>query len=176
MINGLKKGEVSISVYNSEWSNSFEIEKKRLLKLFNKFKIEIYHIGSTSIPNFKAKPIIDILVIFESEEILHKAKEILERNDYKQSTFKPRNHLLFKKENNEISSHYIHLIKVNDDWQRYLLFRDYLINNESVAIEYQELKLRLSEQYSNDRIRYSAVKSEFIEYVIQKARNINENT
>ena len=39
------------------------VGKVQLAKLFNNEVVDIYHIGSTSVPNLYAKPIIDILVV-----------------------------------------------------------------------------------------------------------------
>jgi GrpB-like predicted nucleotidyltransferase (UPF0157 family) len=43
-----------------------------------------------------------------------------------------------------------------------LLFRDYLIEHPEVASEYEELKRRLAETHSNDRLAYTSGKSEFV--------------
>lgn len=172
MITGLKKGMVSLVKYSPVWKDSFVTERNELLKLIGNLVVEIHHVGSTSIQHIYAKPIIDILVVLNSEKHVQEAKLVLENKGYILSSFKPRGHFLFKKEKDDISTHYIHLVKIDDDWQRYILFRDYLINNLKVADEHQKLKRTLAEQYSNNRIQYTAMKSNFIEEIITKARKI----
>jgi GrpB-like predicted nucleotidyltransferase (UPF0157 family) len=48
------------STYNPEWSKKFEIEAQKIQDTLDNKILDIQHIGSTSIPNLSAKPIIDI--------------------------------------------------------------------------------------------------------------------
>ena len=66
---GLRVGTVKIEKYNPNWKNMFNEEKEILNKLFGDLAIKIEHIGSTSIENLSAKPIIDILVSVKSLNI-----------------------------------------------------------------------------------------------------------
>ena len=52
---------------------------RRVLK--NRIK-EIHHIGSTSIPGLKAKPIIDILIVIDSLNEISEIEEILKKYNY----------------------------------------------------------------------------------------------
>ena len=54
--------EVKIETYNPNWPLQFEALKKELYTLLQDFQAEIEHIGSTSVPDLAAKPIIDIQV------------------------------------------------------------------------------------------------------------------
>jgi GrpB-like predicted nucleotidyltransferase (UPF0157 family) len=54
---------IEIANYNPNWNRRFQQEKKHLLEcLPSNLIVRIEHFGSTSIPNMRAKPIIDILV------------------------------------------------------------------------------------------------------------------
>ena len=57
----LKRGIVELENYNSKWEEDYKEEEKLLKKVLKKYIIEIHHIGSTSIKELMAKPIIDIL-------------------------------------------------------------------------------------------------------------------
>jgi GrpB-like predicted nucleotidyltransferase (UPF0157 family) len=172
MKDGLKSGTVSLVKYTPIWKDLYLKERDELLILIEKLVLEIHHVGSTAIPNIYAKPIIDILIVFESEENLQKALSILEIKGYLLSKFKPNNHYLIRKKKERLTTHYIHLLTVDDDWQRYTLFRDYLINHKDVADEYQRLKLDIAKLYANDRMKYAAMKFEFVESVSNKARGL----
>ena len=54
---------MNIVEHDLRWEKMFEIEKAILKKVFNENIIQIEHIGSTSVPNLAAKPIIDIIII-----------------------------------------------------------------------------------------------------------------
>lgn len=69
----LKRGIVELEDYNSNWEKEYLEEEQLLKKVLGSKIIEIHHIGSTSIPNLKAKPVIDILLVIEN---LDKINEI----------------------------------------------------------------------------------------------------
>ncbi|SUM31363.1 dephospho-CoA kinase/protein folding accessory domain-containing protein [Staphylococcus gallinarum] len=54
---------IEVMPYDVAWKEAFSREQVQLAKLFNNEVVDIYHIGSTSVPNLYAKPIIDILVV-----------------------------------------------------------------------------------------------------------------
>lgn len=54
--------KVQLSEHNQAWEHLFVKEKQRLEQVLKDKTIRIEHIGSTSIPNIKAKPIIDIMI------------------------------------------------------------------------------------------------------------------
>jgi GrpB-like predicted nucleotidyltransferase (UPF0157 family) len=56
-----------------------------------------------------------------------------------------------------------------EHWER-LLFRDYLIEHPDSAKEYEIIKVRLAENFPNDRVTYTEAKTEFIVKVTQLAK------
>ncbi|GAA3347787.1 hypothetical protein GCM10017717_22800 [Deinococcus persicinus] len=52
-----------VSLYNEQWIQLFMEEAEKLNFIFKNEIIDIYHIGSTSVPGLKSKPIIDILPV-----------------------------------------------------------------------------------------------------------------
>jgi GrpB-like predicted nucleotidyltransferase (UPF0157 family) len=56
-----------------------------------------------------------------------------------------------------------------EHWDR-LLFRDYLIEHPDIAKEYNTIKVRLAENFPNDRVTYTQAKTEFIVQVTQLAK------
>lgn len=64
--------------YNPSWPCLFEEESQRITKTLN--CIEIHHVGSTSIPGLKAKPVIDMIVVVKD---LTQTIEPLESLGYK---------------------------------------------------------------------------------------------
>lgn len=167
---GLRKGSVELIDYSIKWDNLFNKEKINLLNLLGHLNVKIDHIGSTSIYGLKSKPIIDILIVYSNISNLNIIEEILIKNGYLKSRFEPKGHPLFKKEKNNISYFYIHILHIDNDWKRYIIFKEYLIKNPSVAEEYAKLKIRLQKEYSEDRIKYTDLKLNFIEQVLKKAK------
>ena len=56
--------KIEIMEYNPDWTKNFEEEKIKLLHFFGSHAVAIEHIGSTAIPNQRAKPVIDIFIAF----------------------------------------------------------------------------------------------------------------
>jgi len=55
--------KVEVSSYNEKWIQMFIEEAEKLNLIFGNELVDIYHIGSTSVPGLKAKPIIDIMPV-----------------------------------------------------------------------------------------------------------------
>ena len=67
---------VIVKEYNPLYSKLYNEEEKLIKKILGEDLVHIEHIGSTSMPNLKSKPIIDILVSVNSlEEVDLKQKE-----------------------------------------------------------------------------------------------------
>ena len=73
----LKRGIVELVDYDEKWQEEYKKEEKLLKNVLGERIKEIHHIGSTSIPGLKAKPIIDILVVISDfDEIQEIEKEL----------------------------------------------------------------------------------------------------
>ena len=170
---GLKRGELCVSPYREEWKNLFEIEKRDIEKAIGDYIEDIQHVGSTSIPGMPAKPILDIVIAVKDFEEARVCIEPLSKMGY---TFKgengiPRRHYFLK---GEPCTHHIHLLeRTSEEWEKLILFRDYLRANQKTAEEYKELKRNLSEKLRGDRKSYQAAKTDFVAAVIRKSRLIN---
>ncbi len=169
---GLKVGTVKLEKHSTKWTKMFNDERKRLNKILSGNTYKIYHIGSTSIPDINAKPIIDVLIVAENID-LKKISQILIENKYHKCSFQPRNVVLFKKGNEKVSTHYFHLVSIDKDWERYLFLKNYLIDNKNKREEYQSLKLLLAEKYPNNRRQYTAKKNDLVERLIKESKQEN---
>lgn len=145
---------ITLEEYNPEWKTLFQKEKQILIDLLGPNLLRIAHIGSTAIPTIQSKPIIDILLEIPStkiarEETIHSMKmrgyHCVERSD------RTPPHMMFLKgytPDGYVSPVYhIHVAdQLNSGiWDR-LYFRDFLIENESIAKEYEALKLELAQK------------------------------
>ena len=171
--------QVRIEPYNEEWPLLFCKEKEHLSSCLPRNIIKrIEHFGSTSIPNMPAKSIIDILVeVSTLEETKLEVVPILESQGYEylwrpmRGDNVPPFYAWFIKRNlSGVRTHHIHMVERHfEQWER-LLFRDYLVENSSIAHEYRQLKLRLAAEFPNDRTRYTEGKTTFIKNVTKIAK------
>ena len=68
-------------------------------------------------------------------------------------------------------SYHIHVVLYgSDEWNNYINFRDYLNSNIEAAREYETTKLRLAEQYPDNRIAYTAGKKYVIDRLLTESR------
>lgn len=175
---GLKRGTVKLCEHEKEW----EIEAQNtifcLKKILGNVAKDIQHIGSTSIPSIKAKPIIDIAVAVDDfNDILALEKELKDIGFYYRPQSELGDQLLFAagslyEGTGDLQTHFIHVVRTNSmDWINYINFRDYLNSTPTVAKEYEELKVSLAMQAPIDsgREKYLKGKHDFIVYTLRKA-------
>ena len=61
---------IEVVDHTPKWSTLFDKEAAHLAIIFSTQLVAIHHIGSTAIPEIKAKPIIDILVVIKHIETI----------------------------------------------------------------------------------------------------------
>lgn len=180
--------------HDPAWEVLFNVEKKRIeMCLDGITRIRINHIGSTAIPGIIAKPTIDILleINYQQDELtssesvndktLSDIKHALQKEGY-YGILKPENpppHLMFVKGYTLAGfsgqSFHVH-VRYPGDWDE-IRFRDYLIRHPDAAAEYAALKIRLAEQFRNDREGYTGAKGDFIRKIglTWTSKKANEN-
>jgi GrpB-like predicted nucleotidyltransferase (UPF0157 family) len=167
--------EVVIVEYDPNWVFLFEREAAHIRAVLNSGLIDrIEHFGSTAVPGLAAKPIIDLLVGVRS---LAEAKQVavsrLEHLGYAYWFDNPDPQRMFFVKGlppNSPRTHHIHMVEPDSLlWER-LLFRDYLRKHSDEAAHYGQLKYNFARRFSSDREAYTMKKAEYIESVMQKAR------
>ena len=133
--------------YDEKWPQDFLKIKEELLKVLM-ISCQIQHVGSTSIPGMKAKPIIDIDVGLEKWDDFENTKSGLALIGYEHEGDKGitgreafcRN----GKAHNEILDSIDHHLYVcsfdNEEYQRHILFRNYLRNHTEARDRYNQIK------------------------------------
>jgi GrpB-like predicted nucleotidyltransferase (UPF0157 family) len=171
--------EVIIAEYNPNWVLSFEQESACIRAVLDRNIVtRIEHFGSTAVPGLAAKPIVDILIGVRS---LAKAKQVavspLEQLGYAYWLENPDPQRMFFVKGlppNSPRTHHIHMVEPDSVlWER-LIFRDYLCQHPDEAARYAQLKYNLAQRFSSDREAYTAGKTEYIESVMQKARQLDK--
>ena len=68
---------------------------------------------------------------------------------------------------NDTRTHHIHIVKWNGtEWKNYIHFRDYLNDNENMALQYQNVKEELESKYADDRVAYTNGKQDMIDIIL----------
>ena len=168
------KEEVALVEYDPRWPVLFRDERRHLLECLPADLIDrVEHFGSTAVPGLIAKPVIDMLVgVADLGETKLQIAPILEAQGY--DYFERPTHddgeppfysWFIKRDHKGVRSHHIHMVDGSSEhshhWDR-LLFRDYLIANRDIALEYANLKRRLANTHHSDRVAYTNGKADFI--------------
>lgn len=169
---GLNKDIVELAPYDENWVKEFEQEKKRLEKILGKSALDIQHVGSTSIPGLRAKPILDIAVAVENASKLKELIGVLSDAGYDvKDSINELGEILARKGTPENRTHYIHVEVINSlFWNNHILFRDYLLSHPEYIKKYENLKTEMFERFKDERKLYTAAKNDFIEEVLEFAR------
>ncbi|PGO33412.1 hypothetical protein CN984_03835 [Bacillus cereus] len=170
---------ITVEKYNTRWESEFNKLQTLINNVMGKFIVSIEHVGSTSVKGLASKPILDIDVVIEDYDVFPKIIKKFEQIGYfhqEEWSFKGREAFGRKDQyvprdgkNTIWMEHHLYVCDKNsEELRRHVAFRDYLRGNLDVTIEYEKLKKELAETAEN-RLNYSLGKTEFIEYVLEKA-------
>ncbi len=156
---------ISIVEYDAVWPELFEQEAQRIKSVLSQ-SCDIEHIGSTSVPDLDAKPVIDIMLGFEKLDAQHviEQMESIGYKHWKEDTFQDVR-VMFTKWNGDVTKRLINAhatTKGSDFWNEQLAFRDKLRSSKELAGEYADLKKNLANKHKSDPEAYTAAKTEFV--------------
>ncbi|CAA6680149.1 MULTISPECIES: GrpB family protein [unclassified Lentimonas] len=162
--------KIEVVQYRAEWKEAFEEEKQAILALEFSAIVQVFHIGSTSVKELAAKPIIDIMIEVESLEELDRNKEAIASLGYEvMGEFGISGRRYYRKGGSN-RTHQIHAFQSGDpNLLRHLAFRDYLGEHPNVRKEYGDLKIEVASQCDHDIDRYCDGKEDFIKFHEAKA-------
>jgi len=164
--------EVELVPHNPEWSQLAEEEAKRILEQLSIPVIGVYHIGSTSIPGIKAKPILDFVIEVEDLDAIIRSTEILGELGYiSKGEYGIPGRQFFTKDTDGERSHHLHIFQQgHPDIERHLVFRDFLRANPEAAHKYEVIKEKLAKRFPKESGSYTEAKSDFILSMDEVAR------
>ena len=161
--------KVEVVPYKEEWVTMFEEESRKIKGVLGKEVINVYHIGSTAIPNIHAKPVIDLMV-----EVVDINKVDLYNHEMEQLGYEacgengiPKRRFFRKGGNNR--THHVHIFEQdNPEIARHIAFRDYMIQHPNEAHKYSQLKLSLAKQFPDNIDQYIEGKDSYIKSIDEK--------
>jgi len=168
--------EMKLVPYDPNWVNQYQMIEKELKKAFQSIRVDIFHIGSTSIKNMPAKPILDVLVVFDSFKDCEKSLESLKSLGYvdkKENGIRGRRY--FQKFHEDGVNHIAHLHcyeKNSDEIYHHLLFKKYLSTNPEAFQKYLNVKIEASNLYFKSSLLYTEHKSKCIQEILKEAKQV----
>jgi GrpB-like predicted nucleotidyltransferase (UPF0157 family) len=166
LIGGVEKREIKIVDYDPDWPKKFETHVRVITDALGGSALRIEHVGSTSVPDLAAKPIIDILVVVKDSSDESAYLPRLEAAGYTLRVREPdwNEHRMFRTPEQDV---HIHIYSVGcPEIERNLAFRDILRRNIEDRRRYERLKRELAAQEWPDMNAYAEAKTEVIESII----------
>lgn len=162
--------KLRFSHYNENWPVEFNKLRDFLEHILNGYFLTIHHVGSTSVTNLGAKPILDIDIEYENDTDLQSIISILEKhNYYYNGTQGIEGRHVFKYDKTTYYEHHLYAIKTGDkELNKHLTFRNQLRRNIRHKKMYQEAKENLIKKNNKDRELYTNSKTEVINTILKE--------
>lgn len=167
---GLEKTRAEVAEYDPGWPEVYKKEAAIIKGLLGDLAVDIQHVGSTSVPGLPAKPVIDIGVAVRIMDDIPEIIEILKKNGYVfEGDWEDEGGIFVVKESAPgVRTLHVHIVGKNDiQWNNYIIFRDALRNEDEIRDQYLALKKELAEKYSDDRVKYTSSKHDFIRGILK---------
>lgn len=164
--------------YDPNWVKKFDEIKLLLQSMFDSNALKIEHVGSTSIPGMKAKPIIDVLVVVEKmEEFLEQREKMISLGyEWGENYIAPNTQLFFKIADDGSKTENIHICESGEPKEKqFLVMRDFFRTFPEKAKEYSYLKEKNQALYPDDYPAYREAKAPFLQRIEQEAYEWNRN-
>jgi GrpB-like predicted nucleotidyltransferase (UPF0157 family) len=154
------------------WAKQYEAEAAALHAAIGPVRgLRFEHFGSTAIPNLRAKPIIDILLIHPDPAKWRELISSITSLGYVFWADNPRkDRMFFVKGMPPFGSrrtHHVH-VRTPADAAAEIAFRDELRRDSRIAKQYQQLKEKLAKRHSDNREAYTEGKAEFVAQVLAR--------
>jgi GrpB-like predicted nucleotidyltransferase (UPF0157 family) len=163
-------GPIEISEYDPSWPGLYEREEARIRSVLIERVVRIEHIGSTSVPDLPAKPIIDI--VLEVRKSADEAAYVpdLEAAGYVLRIREPEwfEHRLLKGPDTEVN---LHVFSAGcAEVEQMLLFRDWLRSNAADRELYADAKRELAARDWKYMQQYADAKTAVVHEIMARAR------
>jgi GrpB-like predicted nucleotidyltransferase (UPF0157 family) len=153
---------VEVVPYDPSWPERFEEVRRRILAVLPQARVE--HAGSTSVTGLAAKPVVDVVVLFERFP-----DELVDAMESAGFPYVPEyeDALPFRRYFRTDDVH-VHAYEEHAQTDRVLAFRDWLRAHPDDAAAYGVLKRELAELHADDVHAYTAAKDPFIRSILER--------
>jgi GrpB-like predicted nucleotidyltransferase (UPF0157 family) len=161
-----------VAAHSPTWSRLFLVLHDELQTAFAATRVDIEHIGSTSVAGLCAKPVIDILVGAASLADIEARIPALQAAGYdymsRYESELPMRRYFVKSPPDSLRVHVHAVVRGGDLWSDHLAFRDALRTDADLRERYQALKLDLAQRFAHDKSAYTEAKGPFIRETLMR--------
>lgn len=161
---------IHIADYDPEWPRLFEREAERVRATLGERVLMLEHVGSTSVPELAAKPLIDMLLVVADTSDEPSYVPAMEAAGYVLRIREPdwHEHRLFKGPDTDINLHVFSPGCAEID--RMLLFRNWLRSHPSDRELYEHAKRELARRDWKYTQNYADAKTAVVERILTRAQ------
>lgn len=152
--------EIHLVAHDPAWHERFERERDRILTASDDGLLGVFHVGSTAVADLPAKPIVDVLAVYDDYESASDAAEELLAAGYDRQRDDPDWIVLSHTEESPVVLHF--RPEEANRWRDQLVFREFLRENPDARTEYEEAKRAAAAQFPDDVSAYTDAKNETI--------------
>jgi GrpB-like predicted nucleotidyltransferase (UPF0157 family) len=165
-IGGIERREIRLAEYDSSWPKQYRRHADTIVGALGKALVSIEHVGSTSVPDLAAKPIIDIVVVVEDSSDEASYLPALMQAGYQLRIREPEwyEHRMLRTP--ELDVH-VHVFSEEcSEVSRMLAFRDRLRESAQDRRHYESVKRRLAAMNWPTMQDYADAKSDVVESIL----------
>jgi GrpB-like predicted nucleotidyltransferase (UPF0157 family) len=162
---------VTLVPYDPVWPVRFEAVRRAIVEACSGLVARVEHIGSTAVAGLAAKPVLDLMPglahVEDGERIVPMMTAL--GYAYRGEFGIPGRHLFTRWIDGDahVEKHNVHAYPIgHSEWVRHLVFRDALRADDTVRVEYEQLKRTLAMRFPHDVETYAEAKSRFVDRVI----------
>jgi len=162
---------VVVQDYSPEWPAQFQSIKEEVeTALIGVKHVSIEHVGSTSVPGLAAKPVIDLSVISEREDVDAAIEALTLKGGYTyMGTMGIPDRHAFRKPGILPTRNLYVSVKDCQSIRNHLALRDLCRRSEIVRDRYGQVKLELSRREWKNVDEYCEAKSDVINWILEQA-------
>jgi len=148
--------------YSPAWPLEFERLRDRAAAAVGDIAIAIEHVGSTAVPGLAAKPVIDLVIVVEPEDVQAAIDRLTAIGYVHQGNLGVEGREAFGVPEGEPRHHLYVSPTDSQELRAQLAFRDRLRADPALATEYESLKRELARRFRDDREGYTDAKTVFV--------------
>lgn len=161
---------ITVVPYDPNWKNEYKRIKEEILTALQGLDVTVEHIGSTSVPELYAKPIIDIDIIIKKGMFDTIAENLTTIGYHHVGDLGIQGREAFNYNNKpHLMEH--HLYVCNEDsaeLKRHIALRNFLRQNQDYRQKYSQIKLETAQRHPHDIDAYIEGKQPLILEIYQK--------
>lgn len=160
-----------INEWTSDWQTSYEEEARQLKRVFQEQLIQIFHIGSTSIPTIGyAKPIIDIVMGVANIDLVALYNEKMATLGYVAHGANGITDRFYYTKGGNNRTHHVHIYHAgHKNINLHLQFKFYMNQHTEKARQYGLVKKELAAIFPYDSSSYQKAKESYVNSLMEKA-------